>query len=247
MQAGVHFGHKTQRWNPKMKQFIYGQKNGTHILDLPQTKKQLQAACKIIEKIIKNRQRILFVGTKKQAKSIVKLCATECREFFITDRWLGGLLTNSATIRKSIKKLQEKEEILNSGAEHLTKKEKTLLTKSVKKTNEAFSGVKSMRHLPGLLIIVDPEKEHIAVSEARKLHIPVMAIVDTNCNPDVIDYIIAGNDDSLKSNSILLHVITRQIIKTKQELGLIQSAEIFQEEKDEEKSCAKEEPMNQQK
>ena len=220
LEAGVHFGHQRHRWNPKMKRYIFEERNGIHILDLAKTMHHIRIACSVVEKIVEKKQGILFVGTKKQAKIPVKECAEECGEFYVCERWLGGMLTNLTTLRQSIKKLERIEKKIASGREDLTKKELSQLTKLRAKLDRNLSGIRPMRKTPGLLIVVDPSEEHIAVAEARKLGIPVMAIVDTNCDPDLIDYVIAANDDALKSNKIILQALTSAILEKKKELGL---------------------------
>lgn len=220
LEAGVHFGHQTHRWNPKMKRYIFEERNGIHILDLAKTMSHIRAACEVVRKVVENHQSILFVGTKKQAKIVIKDCAEDCGEFYACERWLGGMLTNLATIRQSIKKLERIEKKIASGGEGLKKKEISQLSKLQEKLERNLSGIRAMRKVPGLLIVIDPSKEHIAVAEAKKLGIPVMAIVDTNCDPDKVDYVIAGNDDALKSNKILLQAITNAIIDKKRDLGL---------------------------
>lgn len=220
LEAGVHFGHQTHRWNPKMKRYIFEERNGIHILDLAKTMAHIRAACQVARKIVGNHQSILFVGTKKQAKLVIRECAEDCGEFYVAERWLGGMLTNLTTIRHSVKKLERIEKKISSGGDGLKKKELSHLSKLQEKLERNLSGIRGMRKLPGLLVVVDPAKEHIAVAEARKLNIPVMAVADTNCDPDLIDYVIAGNDDALKSNKILLQAITNAIVDKKRELGL---------------------------
>lgn len=220
LEAGVHFGHQTQRWNPKMKKYIFGERGGIHILDLSKTMHQIRAACEVVEKVTEKHQSILFVGTKKQAKIVIKKCAEDCGEFYVDERWLGGMLTNLTTIRQSVKKLERIEKKIAAGREGVTKKELSLLTKEQEKLSKNLSGIRAMRKVPGLLIVVDSVKEHIAVLEAKKLGIPVMAIVDTNCDPDLIDYVIAGNDDALKSNQIILQALAGAILEKKEELGI---------------------------
>ena len=203
-----------------MKRFIFEERNGIHILDLSKTLHQIRLACEEVEKVVEKRQSILFVGTKKQAKSVVQECAEQCGEFYIAERWLGGMLTNLATIRQSVKQLERIEKKVASGGDGLTKKELSILSKEQIKLERNLNGIRAMRKPPGLLIIVDPSKEHIAVAEARKLRIPVMAIVDTNCDPDLVDYVIAGNDDALKSNKVILQAIMEAIIQKKEALGI---------------------------
>ncbi|CCB91658.1 30S ribosomal protein S2, partial [Waddlia chondrophila 2032/99] len=192
LEAGSHFGHQTSRWNPKMKRFIFEERNGLYIIDLAKTLQQVRNAAEIVKECVKKHKSILFVGTKKQAKGVVKELAEECGEFYVCERWLGGMLTNLSTIRQSIKKLDRIEKQIAAGGEGLTKKELSLLTKEQLKLDKNLSGVRSMRKLPGLVVVVDPSKEHIAVAEAKKLGIPVMGLVDTNCDPDPIDYVIAA-------------------------------------------------------
>lgn len=233
LEAGVHFGHQRHRWNPKMKRFIFEERNGIHILDLSKTLHQIRIACEVVEKVVEKHQSILFVGTKKQAKIVVRECAEECGEYYVAERWLGGMLTNLATIRNSIKKLERVEKKIAIGGEGLTKKELSQLAKMQSKLERNLSGIRAMRKVPGLIIVVDPSKEHIAVAEARTLGIPIMAVVDTNCDPDLIDYVIAGNDDALKSNKIILQALTNTIIDKKTALGIPIGVKEKTEEKEE--------------
>lgn len=218
LESGAHFGHQTQRWNPKMKRFIFEARNGIYIIDLAKTLQQVRTAVDVVKDVVSKHRSILFVGTKKQAKVVVKELADACGEFYVCERWLGGLLTNMTTIRQSIKKLDRIEKRIASGGDGLTKKEISLLTKDQIKLDKNLSGIRAMRKLPGLLIVVDPSKEHIAVAEANKLGIPVMALVDTNCNPDPIQYVIACNDDALKSIKLVLQTLAQGIIDQKNEM-----------------------------
>jgi small subunit ribosomal protein S2 len=220
LESGAHFGHQTRRWNPKMKRFIFEQRNGIYIIDLAKTLQQLRAAVQFVRELVGRKKSILFVGTKKQAKVVVKECAEECGEFYVSERWLGGTLTNLSTIRNSVKTLERIEKRIASGGEGLTKKEISLLTKERAKLDRNLSGIRSMRKPPGLLVVVDPSMENIAVAEANKLGIPVMALVDTNCDPDPIDYVIACNDDALKSIKVVLSSIMQTIIDRKNELNV---------------------------
>lgn len=220
LEAGAHFGHQKRRWNPKMLRFIFGIRNGLYIIDLAKTLQQLRNAISIVEKVAEEKKTILFVGTKKQAKAVVRECAEACGEFYVCERWLGGMLTNMTTIRQSIKTLEKVERKVASGGEGITKKELSLLTKEQEKLERNLSGIRAMRKTPGLMIIVDPSHEHIAVAEARKLSIPIMALVDTNCNPDPIDYPIPCNDDALKSVKLIVQALTQAIIDKKNELSL---------------------------
>ncbi len=229
LESGAHFGHQRHRWNPKMKRFIFEERNGIYIIDLSKTIQQIRNAIQVVMNTVSKRKSILFVGTKKQAKSVIRECAEQCGEFYVCERWLGGTLTNLTTIRQSIKKLERIEKKITTSADDLTKKELSLLTKDQIKLDRNFSGVRSMRKPPGLLIVVDPSREHIAVAEAKKLGVPVMALVDTNCDPDPIDHIIACNDDALKSIKLILQALANAILQRKQELKLTIAKEDLEE------------------
>lgn len=218
LEAGAHFGHQTRRWNPKMKRYIFEARNGLYIIDLAKTMQQIRSAKEVVKETVAAHKSILFVGTKKQAKVVVREAAEECAEFYVCERWLGGELTNWTTIRQSIKKLERIEKRITTHGASMTKKELSLLTKDQIKLDKNLSGVRSMRKLPGLLIIVDPSKEHLAVAEANKLGIPVMALVDTNCDPDPITHVIACNDDALKSIKIILQELVTSVIEKKNEM-----------------------------
>jgi small subunit ribosomal protein S2 len=219
LESGAHFGHQTRRWNPKMKRFIFEERNGIYIIDLAKTLQQIRTATQFVRNLIGKRKSILFVGTKKQAKAVVKECAEECGEFYVCERWLGGTLTNLPTIRQSVKTLERIEKRIASGGEGLTKKEISLLTKEQAKLDRNLSGIRSMRKPPGLVVVVDPSREHIAVAEASKLGIPIMALVDTNCDPDPIDFVIACNDDALKSIKIVLNSLMQAVIDKKNDMN----------------------------
>lgn len=221
LEAGAHFGHLKRRWNPKMKRYIFEEREGLYIIDLSKTLYQLRKAVKAIKEIVAGNKSILFVGTKKQAKSVIRELSDQADEFYVCERWLGGMLTNLSTIRQSIKKLERIEKRISAGAEGLTKKELSLLTKDQIKLEKNLSGVRGMRKPPGMVVIVDPSREHLAVAEARKLGIPIMALVDTNCDPDPIDYVIPCNDDALKSIKIILQTIVQAIIEKKNEMTLL--------------------------
>ena len=236
LESGAHFGHQRHRWNPKMKRFIFEERNGIYIIDLAKTIQQIRYAVDVVKDTVSKRKSILFVGTKKQAKSVVKECAEECGEFYVSERWLGGTLTNLATIRQSVKTLERIEKKISSGGEGLKKKEISTLSKEQVKLDRNLSGIRAMRKPPGLLIIVDPSREHIAVAEAKILGIPVMALVDTNCDPDPIDHVIACNDDALKSIKLILQALTQGIIDRKNELNL--GFAKGDEKSDEEKAAA---------
>ncbi len=220
LEAGAHFGHQKHRWNPKMKRFIFEERNGIYIIDLAKTVQQIRNAVQVVKDTVAKRKSILFVGTKKQAKIVVKECAEECGEFYMCERWLGGTLTNLTTIRQSIKGLERIEKRILTGGEGLTKKEMSLLCKEQVKLQKNLSGIRSMRKIPGLIVIVDPSSEHIAVNEAKKLGIPVMALVDTNCDPDPIDHVIACNDDALKSIKLVLQALSSAVLEKKGELNV---------------------------
>jgi small subunit ribosomal protein S2 len=200
MEAGVHYGHQTKRWNPKMKQFIYGARNGVHIIDLQYSVRAFRRAYNFLVNTVAGGKPVLFVGTKKQAQDVIREEANRGNQFFVTNRWLGGTLTNFQTVKGSIERLITIEKMAVDGTfERLNKKEVIGLTKEQEKLEQALGGIKKMGDLPGAVFIVDVVKEHIAVSEARKLEIPIVAVVDTNCDPDLIDYAIPGNDDAIRS------------------------------------------------
>ncbi|MHB1284987.1 MAG: 30S ribosomal protein S2 [Leptospirales bacterium] len=200
LEAGVHFGHQTKRWNPKMKRFIYGERNGIYILDLQQTVRRFRAAREFLKGVVRNRGSVLFVGTKRQAKPIIQQEAERCGMFFVTERWLGGMLTNLQTVRKSVERLQKIEAMMESDQiARLPKKEIAQLEKEHGKLVSILNGIRGMTHLPSAIFVIDPKKEHIAIHEANRLGIPVIAMVDTNCDPDVIQFPIPSNDDAIRS------------------------------------------------
>lgn len=211
IESGAHFGHQRQRWNPKMRRFIFEERGGIYIIDLAKTVKQLRKCVEVVQQAVENKESILFVGTKKQASSVVRECAESCGEFYVCERWLGGMLTNLSTIRKSVKTLERIEKRIATGGDGLTKKELSQLSKEQEKLDRNLSGIRAMRKTPGLVIVVDPSKEHIAVAEAKKLGIPVMGLVDTNCDPDPIDYVIPCNDDALKSIKLILQALSNAV------------------------------------
>lgn len=218
LESGAHFGHQRHRWNPKMKRFIFEERSGIYIIDLAKTMQQIREAKDLIEDIISKHGNILFVGTKKQAKDVIRDCAEACGEYYVSERWLGGMLTNLSTIRQSVKKLERIEKKIAGGSEGHTKKEISQMNKLQEKLDRNLAGIRGLRKKPSLVIVVDPSKEHIAVAEARKLGIPVMALVDTNCDPDPIDYVIACNDDALKSIKLILSSLTQTIKTAKEKL-----------------------------
>jgi small subunit ribosomal protein S2 len=216
LEAGVHFGHLTRRWNPKMKPFIFMEKNGIHIIDLKKTQEYLDIACEEVKKIVLQGKQVLFVGTKKQAKEIIRTEAERCGMPYVIERWLGGTLTNFATIRKSVKKLQNIEKMEADGTiDELTKKERLKILREKEKYQKILGGIRDMVSLPGAVYIVDIKKEHIAVSEARKLNIPVFAMLDTNCDPDLVDYPIPANDDAIKSIQLITRIFADAILEAK--------------------------------
>ncbi len=203
-----------------MKRFIFEERNGIYIIDLAKTIQQIRNAIEVVKETVSKRKSILFVGTKKQAKSVIKEAAEECGEFYVSERWLGGMLTNLSTIRQSVKTLERIEKKITTGGEGLKKKELVMLSKDQIKLDRNLSGIRAMRKPPGLLVVVDPSHEHIAVAEARKLGIPVMALVDTNCDPDPIDHVIACNDDALKSIKLIIQAIMQAVIDRKNDLNV---------------------------
>jgi small subunit ribosomal protein S2 len=208
LEAGVHFGHQTKRWNPKMKKFIFTARSGIYIIDLQKTLQCLKIACQKVKEVVAGGQCPLFVGTKKQAQLVVKEEALRCGAFYVTERWLGGMLTNFQTIRRNVKRLKDLERMKEDGTfDKLTKKEVLKLEKERMKLEKVLGGIKEMNRLPGLLFVVDAKKERIAVAEGSKLGIPIVGIIDTNSDPDPISFPIAANDDAIKS----IKVITRQI------------------------------------
>jgi small subunit ribosomal protein S2 len=219
LEAGVHFGHQSSRWNPKMRRFIFAQRNGIHIIDLQKTLKALQEAQQAVREVTLNGDRVLFVCTKRQLRPIVEAEAARCGGFFVTERWLGGMLTNFSTIRKQIRRLKELERGLDEGAyEFYTKKEQLMLSRERDKLLKYLGGVKDMGRVPGAIFVVDAKKEMIAVKEANKLGIPVIAIADTNADPDVIDYPIPGNDDAIRSVLVITRAISESIEQARREL-----------------------------
>jgi small subunit ribosomal protein S2 len=217
LEAGVHFGHQTRRWNPKMKEYIYGERNGIYIIDLQKTLKLFKEAAKFLTDLAREGKTVLFVGTKRQAQEAIAEEATRCAMYYVNHRWLGGLLTNHATIQKSIQRLKELEEMSRDGRyDLLTKKEVQRLERERHHLEQNLSGIKDMPELPGALFVVDSHKEEIAVQEARKLGIPVVGIVDTNCDPDLVDYVIAGNDDALRAIRLFTSRIADSIMEGRQ-------------------------------
>ena len=212
LEAGVHFGHQVHKWNPKMKKYVYGERNGIYIIDLSKTIPMAKKAYELIKKSASNGSPILFVGTKRQASEVVQKAAESCGAFYVTNRWLGGMLTNYKTINLSIDKLRKVEKMKEMGDFNLlTKKECAKIEKNVAKLEKNLGGIKNMRKLPGVVFVVDPNSERIAVQEANKLNIPVVAITDTNCDTEGIDYIVPGNDDAIKSVSLLTEYFAESV------------------------------------
>ena len=212
LEAGVHFGHQKRRWNPKMKEYIFESRDDIYIIDLQKTVKKLEEAYEALENIAKENGKVIFVGTKKQAQEASLECATRTNMYYVTERWLGGTLTNFRTIRSRVKRLEELEKMQSDGTfELLPKKEVALLNKEYEKLNRYLAGIREMKELPQAMIVVDPKQEEIAIREARKLGIKTFGIVDTNCDPDMLDYPIPGNDDAVRAVKVVLNALTNAI------------------------------------
>jgi small subunit ribosomal protein S2 len=209
LEAGVHFGHQTRRWNPKMRRFIFGERNGIYIIDLNQTLKRIEDAYTFVRDLVADGGTILFVGTKKQTQDPIARYARECGMPYVNERWLGGMLTNFATISLRVKKLQEYERMRDAGDfDAMPKKEGLIHSRELEKLERNLGGIRDMTRLPDAIFVIDTKKEHIAVTEANKLNLPIVAIVDTNCDPDVIQYVIPGNDDAIRSGTLMCRVIS---------------------------------------
>ncbi len=225
LQAGVHFGHRTRFWNPKMKQYIFGARNDIHIINLEQTVPMFNDAMNFISSVAGRKGRILFVGTKRAASEIVAEEARRCGQFFVDKRWLGGMLTNFKTIRQSIKRLKDLEVQSQDGTfEKLTKKEALLKTREMEKLEASIGGIKDMGGLPDVLFVIDADHEHIAITEARKLGIPVVAVVDTNSNPDHVDYVIPGNDDAIRAIQLYVGAVADTVLDSRQSNDMVEQA-----------------------
>ena len=234
LEAGVHFGHQTRRWDPKMAEYIFQARNGIHIIDLQKTSKKLDEAYSFVKEQVEEGKQVLFVGTKKQAQECVKEAAQKCGMYYVDQRWLGGMLTNFDTIQKRIQRLKELEEMEENGTfDVLPKKEVILLKKEMEKLERNLGGIKDMDKLPGVVFLVDPKKEKIAILEAKKLNIPVVGLVDTNCNPEELDYPIPGNDDAIRSVRLITDVMANAVIEGKQ--GESFEPEVAEEQQVEEK------------
>ena len=227
LEAGVHFGHQTRRWDPRMSRFIFFERNGIHIIDLQKTIAEIKKAYEAVRQTVLQGKPVLFVGTKKQARAAIQKEAERCNQFYVNNRWLGGMLTNFSTIRKSVARLKKIEKMEVDGTfDSITKKEKIRLLKEKEKLEKNLKGIKEMNTLPGILFVIDSKKEAIAVAEANKLKIPVVAVVDTNCNPDVVDYPIPGNDDAIRAINLFCSIISSACIDADNEAG----ANIFGDE-----------------
>ena len=221
LEFGVHFGHQVKRWDPRMKKYIFAERNGIHIIDLQKTIAAIKDSYEAVRKITASGKSVLFVGTKKQAQQAVQKEAERCGMFYINNRWLGGMLTNFTTIKKSLLRLKKIEKMEVDGTfENLTKKEVSALQKEKSKLEKNLGGIKEMKELPGALFIIDTHKEQIAVAEARRMGIPIIAVVDTNCNPEGIDYPIPGNDDAIRAISLFTSIIANAVIESDNENGL---------------------------
>ena len=217
LEAGVHFGHQTRRWNPKMAEYIYMERNGIYIIDLQKTVKKLEEAYAFVRTVAENGQSVLFVGTKKQAQDAVKEEAERVGQFYVNARWLGGMLTNFKTMRTRVDRLAQLKKMQEDGTfDMLPKKEVIKLLHEMEKLEKYLGGVKEMKRLPGALFVVDPRKEHNAIAEARKLHIPIVAIVDTNCDPDEVDYVIPGNDDAIRAIRLISATMANAVVEGRQ-------------------------------
>ncbi|HID94463.1 MAG TPA: 30S ribosomal protein S2 [Candidatus Latescibacteria bacterium] len=219
LEAGVHFGHQTRRWNPKMREFIFTERNGIYIIDLQKTLDKIAEACEAVRWVAERGEFVLFVGTKRQASDLIREEAIRCGAFYVTERWLGGLLTNFETIRRNVRRLEELDRMSQDGTyEKITKKEALRLEKERNRLERLLGGIRNMDRLPGLLYITDTKKERIAVLEANRLEIPVVAILDTNCDPDLIDYPIPGNDDATRSIKLITKLIADAVIEGRENL-----------------------------
>ena len=217
LEAGVHFGHQTRRWDPKMAEYIFQARNGIHIIDLQKTSKKLDEAYSFVKEQAEEGKTVLFVGTKKQAQECMKEAALKCGMYYVDQRWLGGMLTNFGTIQTRIQRLKDLEAMEQDGTfEVLPKKEVILLKKEMEKLEKNLGGIKDMDKLPGVIFLVDPKKEKIAILEAKKLNIPVIGLVDTNCNPEELDYPIPGNDDAIRAVKLIADVMANAVIEGKQ-------------------------------
>lgn len=226
LEAGVHFGHQTRRWNPKMAEYIFAERNGIYIIDLQKTVKKVEEAYAAVAEIVKDGGEVLFVGTKKQAQDSIKEEAQRCGMYYVNERWLGGMLTNFATVKTRIARLKELDQMVEDGTmDVLPKKEVAKLMHEKEKLDKNIGGIKDMTRIPDCMFIVDPRKEKIAVQEAHNLNIPIVAIVDTNCDPEEVDYVIPGNDDAIRAVKLIAGRIADAVIESKQGEVLVDDAE----------------------
>ena len=233
LESGVHFGHQVKRWDPRMKKYIFSQRNGIHIIDLQKTIVAIKEAYDVVRRTVEDGKSVLFVGTKKQAQQTIAKEAERCGMFYVNNRWLGGMLTNFSTIRKSLLRLKKIERMETDGTfDSLTKKEVASLQKEKAKLEKNLGGIKEMRELPGIIFVIDTRKESIAVAEAKRSGIPVVAVVDTNCNPEGIDYPIPGNDDAIRAITLFTQIIANAVVEANHEAGL-KIIESLQDEDDE--------------
>ena len=231
LEAGVHFGHQTRRWDPRMAEYIFQARNGIHIIDLQKTSKKLDEAYEFIRSQAEEGKTILFVGTKKQAQECIKEAAEKCGMYYVDQRWLGGMLTNFKTIKTRVQRLKDLEKMQEDGTfDVLPKKEVILLKKEMEKLQTNLGGIKDMEEMPGVIFLVDPKKEYNAINEAKKLNIPTVGIVDTNCNPEVLDYAIPGNDDAIRAVKLITDVMANAVIEGKQGESFEESQEGASEE-----------------
>ena len=238
LEAGVHFGHQTRRWDPRMAPYIFTARNGIYIIDLQKTAKKIDEAYAVLKSIVDEGKTVIFVGTKKQAQDCMKEAAEKCGMYYVNQRWLGGMLTNFATIEKRIERLNELEKMQEDGTfDVLPKKEVILLKKEMDKLEKNLGGIKNMKEMPGVLFIVDPKKERNAILEARKLNIPTVGLIDTNCNPEDVDYVIPGNDDAIRAVKLIADTMANAIIEGRQ-------GESFEAEETEEVQEVSEEPTS---
>lgn len=225
LEAGVHFGHQTRRWNPKMKEYIFTERNGIYIIDLQKTVKKVEEAYSFVREVAENGQDVLFVGTKKQAQDAIREEAERVGMYYVNNRWLGGMLTNFKTIRKRIDRLDQLNKMQEDGTfDLLPKKEVIKLKNEMEKLEKFLGGIKELKRLPGAMFVVDPKKEKIAIAEAKRLHIPVVAIVDTNCDPDEVDYVIPGNDDAIRAVKLIAGAMADAVIEGRQGEQLTETA-----------------------
>ena len=231
LEAGVHFGHQTRRWDPRMAPYIFTERNGIYIIDLQKTAKKIDEAYAVLKNIIDEGKTVIFVGTKKQAQECVKEEAERCGMYYVNQRWLGGMLTNFGTIKTRVERLKKLEAMENDGTfDVLPKKEVILLKKEMEKLQKNLGGIKEMNEVPGAMFVVDPKKERIAILEARKLGIPVIGLVDTNCNPEDVDYVIPGNDDAIRAIKLIVEAMANAVIESKQGESMVKETSDEDEE-----------------